>query len=749
MVWSNVRLIWMREIRDQLRDRRTVFMIAVLPVLLYPLLGMVFLQITQFMQQQPARVWVLGAEGLAGLPPLFAGSRFVHELCPADEDRLIELIFREPSRRDQGDAALIELARREIHRDGFDAIVVFPSDFSARLAAVRADTKDPRPPSPGGDGGGDGDVARASGAVAAPAILFDQAGDTSRIAADRIEHVLNRWREAIVREALAARGVSPTVVRPFVLTRTDISEQAGRRAAVWSRVLPFVVVVWALTGAFYPAIDLCAGEKERGTLETLLCSPATRAEIVGGKLLTVACFSAATAYLNLLSLGVTGAEVVRRIGVSTAGGLALDLGFPPPLTLVWLLVATLPIVALFSALSLAIAAFAHSAKEGQYYLMPLLLIAFPLMTLPVLPTARLDLGTSLIPVTGMVLWLRFLIEGQYGEALRYAVPVLGVTIGCCALAVGWAVRQFHSESVLFRQGDRGGMGIWLRRAVHDRGDVPSAPAALFLGLLILLLMFFVSLRSAAPTSWTQFALAAGLTQVALVATPALVMTWLLARRPRRTLLLTPPPLGAVVGGALLAVALHPLVVLLSQGIEAVYPMSEDTLHALAGLTDVIGPAPLWQILLVLGALPAICEELAFRGFILSGLLRLGAPWAIGISSVLFGLSHGLLQQSLSAIAVGFVLGYLAVQSRSLFPGVVFHLIHNSLAIIAGRELPRLVEQHAWFAQICRPTGSATVPFAYQTPIIVLAAVLSVALLLALRNLESPDRTRASRRESSA
>ena len=71
------------------------------------------------------------------------------------------------------------------------------------------------------------------------------------------------------------------------------------------RIFPFILVMWSLAGALYPAVDLCAGEKERGTMETLLISPASREEIVCGKFLTIWVFSAATALLNLLSMGVT------------------------------------------------------------------------------------------------------------------------------------------------------------------------------------------------------------------------------------------------------------------------------------------------------------------------------------------------------------------------------------------------------------------------------------------------------------
>ena len=72
--------------------------------------------------------------------------------------------------------------------------------------------------------------------------------------------------------------------QPFEFEPRTWPSPSSAQAAVWSKILPFVLLIWALTGAFYPAIDLCAGEKERGTLETLLCSPAERSEIVTGKL---------------------------------------------------------------------------------------------------------------------------------------------------------------------------------------------------------------------------------------------------------------------------------------------------------------------------------------------------------------------------------------------------------------------------------------------------------------------------------
>jgi sodium transport system permease protein len=94
----------------------------------------------------------------------------------------------------------------------------------------------------------------------------------------------------------------------------------------------------------------------------------------------------------------------------------------------------------------------------------------------------------------------------------------------------------------------------------------------------------------------------------------------------------------------------------------------------------------WHLFLILALLPAVCEELAFRGFILSGLRHLGHKWwSIALASFFFGFTHGIFQQSLVAALVGLVIGYLAVQSGSLLPAICYHAVHNGLALFS-REL---------------------------------------------------------------
>ena len=109
-----------------------------------------------------------------------------------------------------------------------------------------------------------------------------------------------------------------------------------------------------------------------------------------------------------------------------------------------------------------------------------------------------------------------------------------------------------------------------------------------------------------------------------------------------------------------------------------YPMAPEMKQRLDDLQAKFASADLGLLILCVAAVPAVCEELAFRGFILSGCRNLGNNWrAIVVSAIFFGVTHGFLQQSINACLLGIVLGYLAVRSGSLLPGVVFHFLHNA------------------------------------------------------------------------
>ena len=225
---------------------------------------------------------------------------------------------------------------------GYDAVVYFPPDFSERLKRFRDSLLKRNQPGPKSE--------PAAAEIPAPQIFWNSTNDKSQIAFRRVDQVVHHWQEAIAEQTLKDSNVPIAAAQPVKFADKDVAEPSQREAAMWSKILPFVLLIWALTGAFYPAIDLCAGEKERGTLETLLSSPAERSEIVAGKMLTVMLFSMATSILNLVSMGFTGLIVMGRIG-ALGKALGGGLGLPPWSAVVWMLLALVPVAALFSALA--------------------------------------------------------------------------------------------------------------------------------------------------------------------------------------------------------------------------------------------------------------------------------------------------------------------------------------------------------------------------------------------------------------
>ena len=227
-------------------------------------------------------------------------------------------------------------------------------------------------------------------------IHYKSVDEPSQITYLRLREVLDAGRRDRGRAAgsrTSCPRATPSRSRSRARTWPPTQELGGN---VWSRLFPFLLVMMSLTGAFYPAVDLCAGEKERGTMETLLISPATRAEIVLGKFLTVMLASMMTALLNLVSMGLTGHPA--GAGQASVEWPRRRAGTPLPRrsrrrrlqSAFWMILLLIPLSAFFSAICLALAVLARSMKEGQYYMTPLYLVCLPLIFLTLVPGDRAE-----------------------------------------------------------------------------------------------------------------------------------------------------------------------------------------------------------------------------------------------------------------------------------------------------------------------------------------------------------------------
>ena len=692
---SIIRLIWIRELRDQLRDRRTLFMIAVLPMLLYPVLGFAVVKFASGFVATPSTVGIARSSVDQGFPPQAPRSVRISPLpflawlsilpSPADSGGLASVA---------GTAALAQESQRaldypllvkgSVHHTGPSLLVpprggvladptirvaFLADDGLQALLSKQVDVVLQAPP--------DFWERLATGGRPEVRLQGREGDDRSRQAAQRLYPALARWKKLVTEVRLVRHGLASDFDDP--LTIVDPSSNKSAAAAAESlfglmiRIFPFMLVMWSLAGALYPAVDVCAGEKERGTMETLLISPAGREEIVLGKFLTIWVFSAGTATLNLISMGLSSWQFSEQL---PQGALSVA-------AVAWCVLLVLPLSAFFSAVSLAIGAYARSSKEGQYYLMPLFLLTMPLIFLTLAPGVELNPFYSMVPVTGVALLMQRLMTATGLEQVPwlYFGPVLAPIALYSWLALRWAIDQFQREEVLFREAERLDVGLWLRGLFRHKDPSPTAGQALFCFAALLVL------------SWLSLGLGSGLSLLArngivllaFVAAPTLLMALLLTTRPRVVLGLTRPHVAYV----LVAILLVPLAELahhvMSQ-FPALMALLRDRIMFIetARLQDSGGqPGPWWQYLLVLVVLPALCKELAFRGFILSGLRRRFPPWtAILISSLLFAVFHMNVFMLVPAFLLGVVLGILALGSGSVLPGIVLYMA-ASLLLVSG------------------------------------------------------------------
>ncbi|HZU98739.1 MAG TPA: ABC transporter permease subunit/CPBP intramembrane protease [Planctomycetota bacterium] len=643
MNFANVLTVVKKELLDVSRDRRAVFVMIVLPLLLYPLMTIGFTQASliqvRTLEKRQATVWVRDLER----QPL--------DLVKKLTDEQHHLVLKpEPSGIDEATEASV-LARGEVQ-----AILHPPQRLGDQVATIETTSH--------------------------VEIVFNGGVDSSMTARTHLVEAITEWRHSLVQRRLEERSLPPSFVDPVEPSFRDVAP----KGAILGRILAFILVVSSLMGAFYPAIDLGAGEKERGTLETLLLAPAERVEIAAGKFGAVFVIALANALLNICSLGVTfahfsslaaGGELAERLGSVTV---TLDIGAA-------MLVVLVPLVALFSALTLAISTMATSYKEGTSYLQPLGIVAMLLSAVSTLPGIELSTPVCLVPVTGAAILFKELLGGTAHGS--HVLVVIIAHAAYAAIAIRWVAQLYGTEEVLVRPAAAAGLDL-LRATPRKAGEplVPSLPQAVVAGVMALLLVWFAGQKLQQPPHTLDGLV---LTLVFLVGLPPLIYARGLKldlietfrlRAPRWTALLA--ALLIAVGGQIIA---HDIANLQARFMGE--PLEQEKQAWLRLLQDVFDRGPIFALALI-AALPAVCEEILFRGFILTGLRSGAGAWvAVIVSALLFGVTHLDPSRMGAVTALGAALALLALRSRSIVPCMLCHFAHNGLALVIVSHLKEL------------------------------------------------------------
>jgi len=405
----NILTVYLKELKDTLRDRRALMSIIIVPTLVVPLLafgvGKIAVNVTSKAQEEISAIVVLGGEDSASV---VGGLQQVKKL------RIV------PGGADW---------KQQIADKKIRAAVKIPEGFAAGLNA----------------------------GLASAVTIYNYDGELkSSLAVGELERFFRELRERTVAARLAEHSLPATLVKPFELKRENVAPPEKVGGNLIGGFVPYLIIILCFTGAMYPAIDLTAGEKERGTMETLLCSPVARLDIVLGKFLTVLTGSVAAMVLMMLSMGgtafVAGALYLGGASgkqlVASAGQAATMMPTIDPLGLVGVLAMVLPVAVLFSAILLAVALFAKTYKEAQSYIAPMVIVVIMPVAIGILPGIELNARLALVPLLNLSLICKELLSGVWHW--HYIALIFGSTCVYAGLALAWCVRMFNREDVIFR-----------------------------------------------------------------------------------------------------------------------------------------------------------------------------------------------------------------------------------------------------------------------------------------------------------
>ncbi|HEY2412366.1 MAG TPA: ABC transporter permease subunit/CPBP intramembrane protease [Pirellulaceae bacterium] len=672
-----------KELRETLRDRRTILTLVVMPLLVYPVLSVALKQflLTATSQETNVRLIIRSdtQEELLALAVLMdRGDRLIEQREPSSPGTPLAAGPILGSGRSGSELPFAEnnvsaLSPEEREKSSLeDQVREGKIDLGVRLTHVEKPQQ-----------------ARAEARFQ---LIYRPNTPLSRQAADFVERRLRAVNEQDLRRRLAKAGDQAPLKTGWRLI--PVADEQGH--SFWlGALMPLVLILMTITGAVYPAIDLTAGERERGTLESLMAAPVPRLELLIAKYIAVVTVATLTAVVNMTAMTAT----VAAFGLWTF--FFGNQGSPAEAILSVFLLLIL-FAMFFSAVLLLVTSFARSFKEAQAYVVPLMVVALAPGFMSVMPGLTLGPLMSVLPLTNIVLLTRDVMEGNAPIIWGTVAVLTTLLYGGVALAL--AGRVFGSDAILY-----GSEGTWadlFRRPKELRRQATVTDALSTLAVITPLYVIASGLLAMLQGIGmiAQLMAAAGTTLIIFVAVP-MMMARYQGVAPRSGFQLSRANPLFFVAAAILGATLWPLAydsIILCQQLGLATLSSEKLAEhrpALLAMVEKLRAVPPWIVLPCLAAVPGIAEELFFRGYLLGAARgKLRAWLAIGLTGLVFGLFHasvgGLIavERVLSSTFLGLVLGWICWTTGSVFPGMILHILNNGLLLSLLYFGPQLQER---------------------------------------------------------
>ena len=363
-------VIYKKEMLDLIRDRRTIITSFVLPIILYPLLMIGF---SSMMSRQETK---LEKQDIVIYINNEVQSELSHELIESLSNIETLQIMDEAVVYNQN--TYLELLQDQ----SIQAVINIEDSLSVAGYPIFNIT-----------------------------CFYDETSEKSSMAYRKIRDNLNDIEEVYISKRLEKININSEILNAVEIRKKNIAPPEQMVGFVVGKFLPYLLIILTISGASVIASDLIAGEKERGTLETILVSAARRNELVIGKYLTIITISIITVLLNLLSMYLSFRHIFMQLGANM-GEFQLPIG-----NFALILLLMLPLITLFSAILLSISTYSRNIKEAQSYQMPLLFGAIMLSMVSFLPGFELNLGFALIPIVNFSLMMRDIMLNNF--SLKY------------------------------------------------------------------------------------------------------------------------------------------------------------------------------------------------------------------------------------------------------------------------------------------------------------------------------------------
>jgi len=678
----------LKELRETLRDRRTIFTLVLMPLLVYPLLAVALQRfaLTRFRGDPEMQTFFVGVNASRQFEAMKELMRFGSEVVRlqsaqnADPEATSSTADAEPEIRFFGQD---DVAESGTLSDGLKSGAI---DLAIEIEELNPGSQHRFPPH--------------------RYKIFHNPGSPRSQAAKRFfEERLVAANLIALRNRLRRGGANdqPPAETSFVAT-----EGTSTQIVSLGALIPLILLLMTVTGAVYPAIDLTAGERERGTMEMLIAAPVPRIGLLIAKYAAVMIVALLTATVNLVAMTTT----IYGIGLEKL--LVAD-GVLSLRTIGLVFALTVLFAAFFSAVLLALTSFARSFKEAQAYLIPLMLVSLAPGMLALMPGVEMNSLLAIAPLVNIVLLARDLFEGNANPL--FATMTVISTFGYAALALALAGRIFGTDAILY-----GSQGTWsdMLKPPEEQRQTPQIRTAVFcLAMMFPLFILLGNLpgRLESLSISVRLALSSVVSVLLFVGVPLLLAKIRNIRVQTGFRLMKAHPL-AFAGAALMGVSLWTFAFNI---VSLITDIDDERFAQFAGLIEQVNQSPLWLKLAVLAVVPAIAEEFFFRGFLLTGLRSALSPWrAIVVSAVLFGLFHVIVRDRLlferliSSTMMGVALGWVCVRTGSILPGMLLHVLNNGFFMLLSEYKDELAAMGIGTQQ------QSTLPWYY----LVVAAILT-------------------------